>query len=90
VWTCAAQSESIRREVKTACRIVQRNRQTWAIDLRIVVMNPSPAVNPPLDPGFMPAVLWNRAYRQRCETEAGARPFAIALERTDRHRFPLR
>jgi predicted NBD/HSP70 family sugar kinase len=46
-------------------------------------MNLRPAVTPPLDPGFIPAVLWNRAYRQRCEAEPGARPFAIALERTD-------
>jgi predicted NBD/HSP70 family sugar kinase len=46
-------------------------------------MNFCPAVPPPLDSGFVPAVLWNRAYRQRCDAEPGARPFAIALERTD-------
>ena len=46
-------------------------------------MNVQPAVIPPLDPGFVPAVLWNRAYRARCGTEPGAHAIAIALERTD-------
>ncbi len=46
-------------------------------------MNIRPALTPPLDPGFVPAELWNRAYRKRCESEADARPLAIALERTD-------
>ena len=41
------------------------------------------AILPPLDPGFMPAVLWNRAYRARCGADAGAHPLAIAVERTD-------
>ena len=42
-----------------------------------------PAFVPPLDPGFVPAALWNRAYRERCASEPGAHPLAIALERTD-------
>ncbi|MEI9897047.1 MAG: ROK family protein [Chthoniobacter sp.] len=42
-----------------------------------------PAILPSLDPGFVPAELWNRAYRARCEGDAGAHPLAIALERTD-------
>jgi predicted NBD/HSP70 family sugar kinase len=42
-----------------------------------------PAFTPPLDPGFVPAELWNRAYRERCECDPGAHPLAIALERTD-------
>ncbi len=46
-------------------------------------MHIGPAVVPPLDPDFVPAELWNRAYRERCEREPGARPLAIALERTD-------
>jgi predicted NBD/HSP70 family sugar kinase len=49
----------------------------------IAAMNFRPAVTPPLDSGFIPAVLWNGTYRERCEVEPGARPFAIALERTD-------
>ena len=46
-------------------------------------MNVSPAILPPLDPGFVPAVLWNRAYRARCGAEPGAHPIAVAVERTD-------
>jgi predicted NBD/HSP70 family sugar kinase len=46
-------------------------------------MQAYPAHRPILDPGFVPAVLWNRAYQERCDTEPGARPFGIALERTD-------
>ncbi|MEQ1861760.1 MAG: ROK family protein [Chthoniobacteraceae bacterium] len=36
---------------------------------------------PPLDPGYQPAVLWNRAYTRRCD--AVARPLALALVRAD-------
>jgi len=46
-------------------------------------MHIGPAVVPPLDPDFVPAELWNRAYRARCEGDRGAHPLAIALERTD-------
>ncbi|MEO7319109.1 MAG: ROK family protein [Chthoniobacteraceae bacterium] len=46
-------------------------------------MNVQPAIIPPLDPGFVPAVLWNRGYRARCGAEPGAHPIAIAVERTD-------
>ena len=46
-------------------------------------MNVQPSVIPPLDPGFVPAALWNRAYRARCGADPGAHPIAIALERTD-------
>jgi predicted NBD/HSP70 family sugar kinase len=42
-----------------------------------------PALKPILDPDFVPAVLWNRAYQHRCAKDAGTHPFAIALERTD-------
>src|SRR5258708_4334225 len=46
-------------------------------------MDARTAIVPPLDPGFVPAALWNRAYRARCERESAARPLALALERTD-------
>ena len=46
-------------------------------------MTARPLLIPPLDPGFMPAALWNRAYRARCAADPGAHPLAIALERTD-------
>lgn len=42
-----------------------------------------PAIPPFLDPGYLPAVVWNRAYRKRCELEEGVQPLAIALERPD-------
>ncbi|MEO6788928.1 MAG: ROK family protein [Chthoniobacteraceae bacterium] len=45
------------------------------------VLSVSPAVIPPLDSGFIPAVLWNREFRRRCD--AASEPFAIALERPD-------
>ena len=38
---------------------------------------------PVLDPGFVPAVLWNRAYRLCVESHADAKPLGIALERGD-------
>ncbi|MBL7077342.1 MAG: ROK family protein [Kiritimatiellae bacterium] len=40
-------------------------------------------VKPVLDPGFMPAVLWNRAYRARCEADPASEPLGIALSRPD-------
>ena len=46
-------------------------------------MNVSPSIIPPLDPSFVPAVLWNRAYRTKCGADAGAHALAIAVERTD-------
>jgi predicted NBD/HSP70 family sugar kinase len=42
----------------------------------------APRFVPPLDPAFVPASLWNRAYRSRV-AETGGRPLAIALERSD-------
>ena len=41
---------------------------------------PSPPV---LDPGFRPAVLWNRAFRARVAAETGSLPLRLALERPD-------
>ena len=42
-----------------------------------------PLIVPPLDPGFVPAALWNRAYRKHCAADPGAHALGIALERTD-------
>ena len=42
----------------------------------------SPKFRPGLDPGFLPAALWNRRFLAAAEA-AGAVPVAIALERTD-------
>jgi len=43
----------------------------------------SPRFRPPLDPGFLPAVLWNRAYHELVARDPAARPFALALVRAD-------
>jgi predicted NBD/HSP70 family sugar kinase len=41
------------------------------------------AVTPVLDPGFIPSVLWNRAFRELCAADPGSRELAIALSRPD-------
>jgi hypothetical protein len=43
----------------------------------------APRFRPALDPEFLPAVLWNRAYRELVARDPGARPFALALIRAD-------
>ena len=42
-----------------------------------------PKHRPVLDPDFLPAVLWNRAYRETAWADDEAQPLAIALERRD-------
>jgi predicted NBD/HSP70 family sugar kinase len=43
----------------------------------------TPKLRPVLDPEFLPAVLWNRAYRELVARDPGARPFSLALIRAD-------
>ncbi len=43
----------------------------------------APKFVPVLDPGFVPAVLWNRAYAARAAADPGARPVDLALTRAD-------
>jgi hypothetical protein len=43
----------------------------------------APKRRPALDPGFLPAILWNRAYRARVQADPGSAPVAIALKRPD-------
>src|SRR6476620_7418719 len=43
----------------------------------------SPQFSPALDPGFVPAVLWNRAYAAKVAKDASARNLDLALVRTD-------
>lgn len=43
----------------------------------------SPLVRPALDPDFLPAVLWNRAYHALVAQDRGARSFALVLVRPD-------
>jgi len=45
------------------------------------MLNITPLFRPPLDPGFVPAALWNRAYRAVVAKDPKARTLAIALER---------
>ena len=42
-----------------------------------------PAFRPVLDPGFVPAVLWNRAYRAKVKADPAARTIDLALCRND-------
>ena len=50
---------------------------------RIIIMNIQPKITPVLDPGFVPAVLWNRAYEAKVATDSGAHDIKIALTRQD-------
>jgi predicted NBD/HSP70 family sugar kinase len=42
-----------------------------------------PRLLPPLDPGFVPAALWNRAFRDAVMAQGGGQPLALALRRTN-------
>src|SRR5262245_32007145 len=42
-----------------------------------------PKLSPPLDPGFVPAALVNRAFRENATESGGGIPVRIALERND-------
>lgn len=42
-----------------------------------------PGIPPRFHPSFVPAVLWNRAFRQAAAASAGAVPLVIGLERAD-------
>lgn len=46
-------------------------------------MKIAPKISPVLDPGFVPAVLWNRAFRAKAEADPNARELAMALTRDD-------
>lgn len=48
-----------------------------------VMLRANPSFRPPLDPGFLPAPVWNRAYKALVAKDRGARPFALVLERPD-------
>jgi predicted NBD/HSP70 family sugar kinase len=43
----------------------------------------NPKFRPVLDPEFVPASLWNRAYRAAVHKKCGGDPLALALERSD-------
>ena len=52
---------------------------SWIVDARLAFRS-TPKFGPPLDARFVPAALWNRAYRERVEARGGE-DLAIALER---------
>ena len=43
----------------------------------------TPTIVPILDPGFEPAVLWNRAFEAKVRADPGAHPLLVALSRND-------
>ena len=43
----------------------------------------NPRFRPVLDPDFVAAALWNRAYRDAVKSAGGGEPLAVALERSD-------
>ena len=47
------------------------------------MLSVSPKIRPPLDPDFLPAALWHRAYAALVAADPGARPLAIVLVRRD-------
>ncbi len=51
-----------------------------------------PRIVPPLDPDFLPACLWNKAYRNLCGITPGSQDFTISIGRPDGawFRFPTR
>jgi predicted NBD/HSP70 family sugar kinase len=46
-------------------------------------MTPQPSLLPQLDPGYAPASLWIRTYRERLKASGLAQPLSLALERPD-------
>jgi len=47
------------------------------------MLSVAPKLRPVLDPEFLPAALWQRAYRELVARDPGARPFALVLVRPD-------
>jgi predicted NBD/HSP70 family sugar kinase len=47
------------------------------------MLNVLPLFRPALDPDFLPAVLWNKAFRAVVAADRRSRPFVLVLERSD-------
>ncbi len=47
------------------------------------LLNIAPKQVPVLDTGFIPASLWNRAFREACSQNSASEPFSLALKRRD-------
>lgn len=61
----------------------------WSRPLPVMSFPICPEFRPVLDPGFVPAVLWNRAYRDKVKAEGGGRGVELALCRDDGTVFRL-
>ena len=48
-----------------------------------LMLSVAPQLRPSLDPEFLPATLWHRAYRALVAADSGSRPFTVVLVRTD-------
>ena len=57
----------------------QRFAESYTLPMLSIV----PSLQPALDPGFLPAALWNRAYLALVDRDPAARPLAITLDRCD-------
>jgi predicted NBD/HSP70 family sugar kinase len=55
----------------------------------VMELSISPQFRPLLDPGFVPAALWNRAYRAKVQAASGCRTLELALCRADGTVFRL-
>lgn len=55
--------------------------------LFVVMLFVEPKIRPSLDPEFVPAALWTRAYGALVAQDPGARPFALVLARPDGSAF---
>jgi predicted NBD/HSP70 family sugar kinase len=53
---------------------------SWPVE---EIMDVAVAIKPDLDPAFVPAVLWNKAYQEHVEREADSMDVALALVRMD-------
>lgn len=58
-------------------------RRTFQIIIFMKQLPVTPKHIPEIDPQFLPAVLWNRAYRALCAQTSGAAPITLALTRPD-------
>ena len=53
-------------------------------------MTVEPRIHPVLDPDFLPAVLWRKAYREACAADPGSHELAISVGRPDGTLFVAR
>ena len=47
------------------------------------MLSVTPRLRPALEPAFVPAALWNRAFRTLVDNDPAARPLSVTLDRCD-------